>query len=154
LRFGTALLLLTIAVSACDWSKGVGPGRPIQEIKADVEGQPWLATTRIATYESETLIIEGVSDAQVRIRIRIPGVTARGVYFSMQGQTSGPSLVLSQGGATWSSTSTGGDGLINLTLLAENRAAGTFRFTAFPAGGGATGTKVILNGSFALDYTQ
>jgi hypothetical protein len=98
--------------------------------------------------------VEGVSSSQVRIRIRIPGITTAGTYFASQNNPNGPTLELSMDGGTWSSVATGGDGFINLTLLAENRAAGTFRFNGFPFGGTATGVKIITGGRFALDYTQ
>jgi len=52
--------------------------------------------------------------------------------------------------AQWSTPFTGAAGSVTVTTLTSDRIAGTFRFDATPAGGGATGTKAVTDGEF--DY--
>jgi hypothetical protein len=64
--------------------------------------------------------------------------------------------LLEPGGASWNATNAGagviaGSGTVVLTVLSQNRAAGTFSFVLEPVPeSGATGTRTISSGTFDL----
>jgi hypothetical protein len=70
------------------------------------------------------------------------GVDAVSVYGGFAAITGGSP------GGTWTTPLSGAAGTITVTTLTPTRIAATFSFTAAPTSGGATGTRVVTNGTF------
>ena len=56
------------------------------------------------------------------------------------------------GGVIWKATGSAGSGSVTITSLNETSVAGTFNCRAEPFSGGATGTKVVTDGAFRLQF--
>jgi len=129
-------------------------------LTATIDGQPWTATTASLTvsYSNGILAIVG-SDAS--------GVTSFGFGFLPTGSTAFPYTVALDTGANavlsiltaagtvdqWSATHLdGGTGTITVTGFTDHSATGTFTFTLVAAGGGASGTKTVTQGSFSVTF--
>ena len=62
-------------------------------------------------------------------------------------------LLTESNGRSWHALSTVGNGTVTLTSISATGAAGTFAFTApAVASSGATGSKVVTNGSFDVKF--
>jgi hypothetical protein len=121
-------------------------------ISASIDGASWSASSSVqASYITYALIIDGIDSQARQINLFLPNVMATGSFALDAGQ---PAVAeVSFGFQTWSTAMTGGTGSVTLTTLSGSHAIGTFSFTASPnAQSGATGTKVVTNGTFDIRY--
>jgi hypothetical protein len=72
------------------------------------------------------------------------GVDAVSVVGGFAGLTGGTGAT----GGTWTTPISGAAGSVTISTLTPTRIAGTFAFTATASGGGATGSRVVTNGTF------
>jgi hypothetical protein len=125
-----------------------GPGTG--SIGAQVNGQPWSATTRGATHVSGTLTITGTDASQRTVLVAAANVTAPGTFQLTLGNPNGAIASVIEGGAIWSSSLSGGSGTLTVSILTATRVAGSFTFTGVPATVSATGTRAVTGGQFDL----
>ena len=154
LSSGPQLLILAIAImfgtaSDCD-DKAPAPTTG-GTMTASVGGTFWDASRRItATFTNGTLSITGESNSDITITISaLP--TGPGTYVIEGVNGEGLSFLLAQqpGPSTWQAYALYGSGTLQLSVLSDRRAAGTFNFVAMPTvGTPATGNRTVTSGTF------
>jgi hypothetical protein len=119
---------------------------------ASVDGAFWDASRQItATFTNGALSITGESNTDITITISalpngpgtyvIEGVNGEGLSFLLAQKPDPPS--------TWQAYALYGSGTLQLSVLSDRRAAGTFNFVAMPTvGTPATGNKRVTSGTF------
>jgi hypothetical protein len=160
---GSVLVALTLSLSSCG---GKSPSAPSNSggsqekgsITASIAGVSWSANSVTAanvppnaTGTVGVLTVYGFEVAGARSIRVIVGYSGNGIgTYSVPGSL-GTGFVWTEGtqAQTWDGTS----GSVTITTFTATRAAGTFSFTAAArAGSGATGTRVITNGSFDVTF--
>jgi hypothetical protein len=152
-----AALALTLLLAACSTGDGpTGPDRvtelPQGSMRATIDGAAWSAATAlVATYSGGVLAFAGTNNAYT-IGMAVGTISGPGTFtIGSAGGTN--ALVNNFGGNSWHATPSNGSGTITITSISATAAVGTFTFTAPPVPGtGATGTKVVTNGSFNLKF--
>ena len=154
LSSGTQLMILAIAImfgtaSDCD-DKAPAPTTG-GTMTANVGGAFWDASRRItATFTNGALSITGESNSDITITISaLP--TGPGTYVIEGVNGEGLSFLLAQqpGPSTWQAYALYGSGTLQLSVLSDRRAAGTFNFVAMPTvGTPATGNRTVTSGTF------
>lgn len=154
MRFGSQLLILAIAIvfgSASDCDDKAPAPTTGGTMTATVDGAFWDASRRItATYTNGTLSITGESNSEITITISaLPNGPGTYVIEGVNGQ--GLSFLVAQkpDPQTWQAYPLYGSGTLQLSVLTEGRAAGTFHFVAMPTvGTTASGNKTVNSGTF------
>jgi hypothetical protein len=118
---------------------------------ASVDGAFWDASRRItATYSGGALSITGESTTDITITISaLP--TGPGTYVIEGVNGAGLSFQVAQkpDPQTWQAYALYGSGTLQISVLSERRAAGTFSFQALPTvGTTAAGNKNVTSGTF------
>lgn len=155
---GSRLLILAIAImfgtaSDCD-NKTTGPTTG-GTMTASVDGAFWDASRRItATYTNGALSITGESNNDITITISaLPN--GPGTYIIEGVNGAGLSFLLAQkpDPQTWQAYPLYGSGTLQISVLSDRRAAGTFNFAALPTvGTTASGTKTVTSGTFDVAF--
>lgn len=157
-RFLCALLLIAILgfVSACGESSSTGPEEEPEleggSMSARIDGTAWSATAAMAvSYTGGILAFAGSDASSITVGVGlIPDGT--GTYTIGPSQTTNANLSMGTP-ASWGATGFMGSGSVTLASISENRATGTFLFTAEPVPGtGATGSRVVTEGKFDVNF--
>ncbi len=156
-----ALLVTTMAVSACGSDKGTGPTPGgSKSMQATVAGAQWAANPlAITAARSGTVLTIAGSDLKAgtttQITINLPNVTGTGTFqlnpnfagqLAMLNVSTGTTL------AAWTTALSPGTGSISITTLTDARVAGTFNFTAQASAAPATGQRVVSSGTFDIAF--
>jgi hypothetical protein len=155
-------LAILASCGGSDGGDSTGPGGQTGNSKftAKIDGAAWASTSgaertgvpiTLPGLYTLTGISLGASPYTIVItlyNISGPGTYPLGVGVSVPG---GNALISASTGGGWKTAQTGADGTITITTLTASRMEGTFSFTAVAFTGGATGTKTITEGTFALD---
>jgi len=151
---GLAALLLALALTACgkDATEPSVPGNGDARMSARIDGQAWSASLALAAGGSQAGAVIAVSGSdQAQRTIAFAFINAgTGTYEIEPGAAT--NAVLSEGSAQWQAAPGQGTGTITITTLNAERIAGTFEFTAEPGSGGATGTRVVTQGTFDVEF--
>ena len=158
------VVLLAVSLVGCGGDSPSGPddqqggSRLDGPMKATIDGTQWASAAEFTTgfYNpvTKTYLIQGTS----------PGINARAVLITL-GSVDGPGTYslpnafpfryanLATGSQVWE-TGPGTTGTVVVTVATPPRFAGTFSFTAGPAGSNqATNTINVTNGSFDVIVT-
>jgi hypothetical protein len=120
-------------------------------MSAEIDGTTWIANCiQAASWIANTLSIVGTNGTDT---VTLGAVTTElGTIDLTTGAAYGSVTRLSTG-ATWTTGAGRGGGILTLTRVDFQGAAGTFSFSAPPAPGStATGTKVVSNGMFNVRF--
>jgi len=122
-------------------------------MSARIDGSNWTASAALAaTLTNGILAVAGVDGSLRTIGF---AVTATAPGTVTIGPTSAASGTLTEGsaGPTWQAVANLGSGTITITSLTATTASGSFSFNLVAnAASGATGSKIITNGSFDLRF--
>ena len=158
-RIFTIATALLVGLAACgddpaDPNGGNGNGNggpPNGTMTAQIDGQSWSAISIIATYDGELLVIGGADANVTGIGIGSQGVDGPGTY--VIGTVIGANGSVTQDGTMiWFAGIGVGSGSITVSSISAVGAVGTFAFVAEPSMGGATGTRVVTNGTFNVTF--
>jgi hypothetical protein len=158
--------VMALALAGCGSGDGdggpVGPdddnGNPTGPMAATIDGTRWvsdLAPSGLVVGTPGQFAITGQklissTNAQfvslVLSNIDRPGTYPLGVSTTLWGGFG----LFGDATSSWATPLSGAAGSVTITVLTETRIAGTFAFDATPAGGSASGTKRITEGTF--DY--
>jgi hypothetical protein len=152
--------LILVVLAACGGDGG-GPGGPSGSgtLTARVDGSTWTATSGILALRANNVIsFTGSVGATSHIAIAFPDA-GTGTYSVPTAVGLNFNYGVFSTGHVWQALALGaqlggvGSGSVTVTTLNSERVAGTFEFTAPPAqSSGATGTKVVTNGSFNIKF--
>ena len=155
-----------IALVACGGtsSSTTGPGATANcggasFLKATIDGAAWCSNAGVeSTGIPQTLPgVYAITGTQLggnnptTLNITLYNVGAPGTYpLGVGPQVPGGSGLVSNLSGGWGTPQTGADGSIMITTLTATRIEGSFFFTANATTGGATGSKAVTLGTFAL----
>lgn len=146
------LLGLTLMTSACK-KENAGGGEVLPDLgamKADINGTSWQADGAAAGLSNGVLVIGGSKSDQSGFSLAIDNPPGTGSYNFGAGNTHVATYAASAGQNGYS-TAIGGSGSVSLTTYTNERAKGSFSFTAEdPFGGSIT----IANGTFDVRITE
>src|SRR5690606_14668206 len=117
-----------------------------------IDGQPWSASVTLAAGGSQTGAVVAVSGSNQGQRTIGFAFVSAGTGTYEIGPGAPTNALLTEGSAQWHAAAGQGSGTITVPTLTAERIAGTFEFTAEPAGGGATGTRVVTQGTFDVEF--
>jgi hypothetical protein len=129
---------------------------------ATIDGKAWSAAsagvlaTQISPVSGNYLISGFDAAPGTSISISIGALAGPGTYplgvdgVSVAGGFAGVTTL--PAAQNWNTAMTGAAGTITITALTAQRIAGTFSFTAAQVSGGATGSRVVTNGSFDVPF--
>lgn len=148
-----ALLLATACGTGVDYERaptGNGDGN----LFATVDGASYSGSLNVqAIRTGNKIVITGFASNNRRLVLTLGSASAPGTFqLTVGGANIGDFYEAEK---KWSSAVTGGSGTITFSVLTSRRGTGTFTFTA-PAetATGATGTRVILAGTFDVLYAD
>lgn len=148
------LTLVAVAVMAMACGDKSGPTESVGagSVTATIDGAAFSGSLSVqATRTSNVLSIGAVSNNSRQINFALFGVTTTGTVPVGAGAAS--TITYTDVTKAWVTSLVGGTGSVTITTLTANRAVGTFSFTAIPsANTGATGNKVVTNGSFDVKF--
>ena len=132
------------------------------QMTASINGQSF-SVSGVAVFAGQldanggSYLISGVetSGSARAITFSLSGIAGPGTYLlGVDGVsvTGGIGSVTVSGTNVWNTGLTGGSGSLTITSLTTTRIVGTFTFTANAAGGTATGSQSITNGSFDVGF--
>jgi hypothetical protein len=108
----------------------------------------------VARAAGNSLIIAAASLTR-SLSLTLVNASAPGT-FSLAYTTSATTIpsfaILTTGGSSWTTNTTGGTGSVVLTVLTSSRVAGTFSFDATPSPGQGTTTAHVTGGTFDVTY--
>ncbi|MBL0939602.1 MAG: hypothetical protein IBJ03_11945 [Gemmatimonadaceae bacterium] len=146
-------LVALVLVMACgsDKDSPTGPNGS-GSVTAMIDGAAFSADLAVQATRSGNLLSFGaVTSTSRQINFALPNVTGTGTV--QLGGGAPATVTYTEGTRGWVTSLVGGSGSVNITTLTANRAAGTFSFTAIPsASTGATGNKVVTNGTFDVKF--
>jgi hypothetical protein len=153
------------ATSPSDGNQNPGGTTGTNHMTATINGQSFSSSGVGALFASQ---IDAISGGYLVLGVET-AASGRGITFTLNG-ISGPGTyplgvdgvsvaggfgsVTVNGTNVWNTGLTGGSGTITITSLTTKGIAGTFTFTASPAGGSATGTQTVTNGSFDAAFDK
>src|SRR5690606_39515449 len=151
---GLTALLLALALTACgkDATEPGVQGNGDARMSARIDGQTWSASLALAAGGSQAGAVVAVSGSDQAQRTIAFAFVSAGTGTYEIGPGAPTNALFSQGSAQWQAAGGQGSGTITVTTLTAERIAGTFEFTAEPAGGGATGTRVVTQGTFDVEF--
>lgn len=152
-RLAPAALALLLALAACgsDATEPEAKGGGAQ-MTARIDGKAWASTIAFATsgQPGHAIAVSGSDQALQTIAFSFINA-GTGTYEITPGMPT--NALLSEGSVQWQAgASSQGTGTITVTTLNAERIAGTFEFTAEPVSGGATGTRVVAQGKFDVEF--
>jgi hypothetical protein len=151
------------ATSPSGGNQNPGGSTGTTQMTATINGQSFAASGTAAVFAAQldansgSYLLSGVETAASAraITFSFSGIAGPGTYpLGVDGVSVAGGIGSVSVSATnvWTTGLTGGSGTITITSLTTTRIAGTFTFTANAAGGNATGTQSITNGSFDAGF--
>jgi hypothetical protein len=146
--------MIAVALALASCGGGDGPAGPNNQqagpMSARLDGQAWTAAS-VATAASTAGQAHAVAGSNTQATIGFGFINAGPGTYPI-GAGSATNALVTQGASTWSANQFQGSGTIPITALTAERIAGSFTFTAEPATGGATGTRVVTDGQFDVTF--
>lgn len=145
-RWISGVLFSLLAVAAC--GDGTGPGSG--GMSARIDGANWSAVDAGALQQQGAISLAGSNATGTTIAFAWMD-EGTGTYTIGTSVGTNASFTI-PGQGIWSASVAQGSGTITVTNRTDDRVAGTFSFVMEPAGGGATGTVTITEGSFDVEF--
>jgi hypothetical protein len=149
----SAVLVLAVACSSGD--DGTGPeNTPANgSMSARIDGSSWTSTLAVSAGSSGGIIAISGTNGSTTIAMAFGIANGPATFQIGPAGAISNALLMESNGRSWHALSTVGNGTVTLTSISATGAAGTFAFTApAVASSGATGSKVVTNGSFDVRF--